>query len=184
MRPFMVYSVIIYTVAPPLQKLPLAFAIMMYVHTLYENLLTHAWDSVRKFHIILHQKRIRRGVCDPSGWSTPNHGLETALLFERIPTHNTRCTKLPHTAGALDGPSNRSSSSDESCNNYNIDTCTYPTCRFTHACVIGEGPLPAPQSIQKRGAPLSQRISWRPWGNAGPQTDKGTSPRWLRSPQL
>jgi hypothetical protein len=41
MRPFMVYGVIICTFAPPPQKLPLAFAIMTYVHTLYEDLRTH-----------------------------------------------------------------------------------------------------------------------------------------------
>ena len=41
MRAFMVYSVIICTFAPPSQKLPLAFAIMTYAHTLYEHLHTH-----------------------------------------------------------------------------------------------------------------------------------------------
>jgi hypothetical protein len=62
MRAFMVYSVIICTFAPPSQKLPLTFAIMTYAHTLYEHLRTHKWDSVRKFHIVFHQKRISRRV--------------------------------------------------------------------------------------------------------------------------
>jgi hypothetical protein len=35
MRPCVVYSVIIYTFALPPQKVPLAFAIMTYLHTLY-----------------------------------------------------------------------------------------------------------------------------------------------------
>ena len=162
MRPFMVYGVIICTFAPPPQKLPLAFAIMTYVHTLYEHLRTHTWDSVRRFHIVFHQKRISRGVYEPSGWSTPDHGLETAQLFKRMPADNSRPTKRAHTAGAPHGPANRSSSSEEICNNYNKDTCTYPTCRYTHACAICEGPHPATQCCQKQSAPLSQRISRRP----------------------
>jgi len=41
MRPFVVYGLIICTFTPPPQMLPLAFAIMMYVHTLHEHLPTH-----------------------------------------------------------------------------------------------------------------------------------------------
>jgi hypothetical protein len=85
MRPFMVYGVIICTFAPLPQKLPLAFAIMKYVHTLHEHLRTHTWESVQKFHIVFHQKRTSRGVYEPSGRSTPDHGLEMAQLFKCMP---------------------------------------------------------------------------------------------------
>jgi hypothetical protein len=162
MHPFVVYGVIICTFAPPPQKLQFAIAMMTYVHTLYEHLGTHTWDSVRIFHIVFHQRRIRRGVYKPSGWSTPDNGLETAQLFKSMPADNARPMKQPHTAGAAYDPANCSSSSDEICNNYNKDTCTYPTCRYTHACVICEGPHPATQCSQKQGTPLSQRISRRP----------------------
>ena len=93
MHPFMVYGVIICTFAPPPQKLPLAFAIMTYVHTLYKHLRIHTWDSVRNFHIVFHQKRISQGVYKPSGWRTPDHGLETAQLFKRMPADNACPTK-------------------------------------------------------------------------------------------
>jgi len=53
MRPFTVYAVIICTFAPPPQKLPLAFAIMTYVHTLYTHLrqphLTPGFAKPRSF---------------------------------------------------------------------------------------------------------------------------------------
>ena len=58
MHPFMVYGIIICTIALPPQKLPLTFAIMTCIHTLYEHLRTHTWDSLRKFHIVFHQQRI------------------------------------------------------------------------------------------------------------------------------
>ena len=153
MRPFIVYGVIICTFTPPPQKLPLAFAIITYVNTLHKHLRTHTWDSVRKFHIVFHQSRISQGVYEPSGCSTPNHGLETAQLFKRMPADNARPMKRAHTAG-------RGCSSDEIWNNYNKDTCTYPTHRYTHACTICEGPHPATQCSPKQGAPLTQRISW------------------------
>ena len=162
MPPFMVYGVIICTFAPPPQHLPLAFPIMTYIHTLYEHLCTHSRESVRKFHIVFHQKRISRGVYEPSGWSTSDHGRETAQLFKRMPADNAHPTEQAHAAGAPHGPANRSSSSDEICNNYNNDTCTYPTSRYTHACATCEGPHLATQCSQKQGAPLSQRISRRP----------------------
>jgi hypothetical protein len=41
MRPFMVYGVIICTLAQPLQKIPLALAVMTYVPTPYEHLRAH-----------------------------------------------------------------------------------------------------------------------------------------------
>jgi len=88
MRPFMVYGVIISTFAPPPQKLPLTFALMTYIHKLYEHLRTHTWDSPSKFHIGFHQKRISRGVYEPSGWSKPDHGLDTAQLFKHMPSDN------------------------------------------------------------------------------------------------
>jgi hypothetical protein len=90
--PFMVFGVIICTFAPLPQELPLAFAIMTYVHTLYEHLRTHTWESVCEFHIVLYQKRISRGVYEPSGWSTSDHHLETAQLFTRMPADNARPT--------------------------------------------------------------------------------------------
>jgi hypothetical protein len=46
MCPFMVYTVMLWTYAPPPQKLPLVLAIMTYVHTLYKHLRTHSWNSV------------------------------------------------------------------------------------------------------------------------------------------
>jgi hypothetical protein len=160
MRPFMVYGVIICIFAPPPQKLPLACAIMMYVHTVYEHLRTHTWDSVRRFHIIF-QKRISQGVYNPSGWSTPDHGVETAQLCKPMPGDHARPTKRAHTVSALHGPASRGSSSDQICNIYNKDTWTNPTCRYTQACTICEGPHPATLCSQKQGAPLSQRICWR-----------------------
>jgi len=93
MRPFMVYGLIICTFAPPSQKIPLAFGIMTYVHTLYKHLRTHTWVSVRKLHVIFNQKRISRGIYEPSGWSTPDHSLKTAQLFTRMPADDTRPTK-------------------------------------------------------------------------------------------
>ncbi|KAF8533167.1 hypothetical protein BDD12DRAFT_900167 [Trichophaea hybrida] len=87
MRPFTVYMAIIVTFPPPPQKLPLAFALISYQHTLYDLLRTHRWDSLRKFHVVFHQKRICLGVYEPVGWSTQDHGLETAQLFKRNATN-------------------------------------------------------------------------------------------------
>jgi hypothetical protein len=82
-------------------------------------------------------------------WSTPDHGLETAQLFKWMPADTAYPAKRAHTAGAPHGPANRSSSGDEICNDYNKDTCTYPACRYTHACTICERPHPAKQCSQK-----------------------------------
>ncbi|KAF8248647.1 hypothetical protein K440DRAFT_678852 [Wilcoxina mikolae CBS 423.85] len=89
MPPFIVYMVIIVTFAPPPQKLPVAFVLMSYQHTLYDLLRTHTWDSLRKFHVVFHQKRICLAVYEPRGWSTRDHGLETAQLFKRSTTDGT-----------------------------------------------------------------------------------------------
>ncbi|KAF8532864.1 hypothetical protein BDD12DRAFT_949988 [Trichophaea hybrida] len=99
MRPFTGYTAIIVTFAPPPQKLPLAFALMSYQHTLYDLLRTHTWDSLRKFHVVFHQKRICLGVYIPVGWSTRDHGLETAQLFKRNATDSReRPVKRQHTS--------------------------------------------------------------------------------------
>jgi len=93
MHPFMVYSVIMCTFAPPHQKLRLALPITTYIHTVYELFHTDTWDSVQTFHILFHQKRISRGVYEPSGWSTPDHSPEMAKLFIHLPADNARPTK-------------------------------------------------------------------------------------------
>jgi hypothetical protein len=93
-------------------------------------------------------------------------------------------TKRAHTAGAPYSPAGPDSSSDEICINYNKDTCNYPSCRYTHACMISEGPHPATQCSQKQGAPLGQHISRRQEGPTKPLTHKGTTPHRLWSPQL
>jgi len=93
MCPFMVYGVILCTFAMSPEKLPLAFAIMTNVHTLYENLSTHSWDSVHKVRIVFHQIRLSRGLNEPSGWSTPDNGLEKAQLFKPMPPGNAHPTK-------------------------------------------------------------------------------------------
>jgi hypothetical protein len=138
-------GVIIFTFAPPPQKLPIAFAIMAYVHTLYDHLHTRTWHSVRKFHIVFQQKRISRALYKPSGWSTYNHGIETAQCFKCMPANTERPRKRAHTAGAPHGPANHSSSGDEISNNYTKDSCAYPTYRYTQASAICEGPHPATQ---------------------------------------
>jgi hypothetical protein len=111
---------------------------MTYVQTLYEHLLTNTWDRLRKFHLVFHQMSISRDGYEPSDCNTPDHGLETTELFNRQPTGNARRTNRAHTAGAAHSPANRSSASGEIFNNFNKDTYTYPTCRYTEACAICE----------------------------------------------
>jgi len=161
MHPCMVYGVLICTFAAPPLKLPLAFASMTSVHTLYKHLRTHSWDTVRKFHIVFHQQRISRGIYKPSSWSSPDQDLETAQIFKPMPADNAHPTKRAHTVGAPHRQANCSSASNEMSNNYNQYTRTYLACRCTNACTICEGPHPATQCGQTQGAPLSQRISRR-----------------------
>ncbi|KAF8536699.1 hypothetical protein BDD12DRAFT_807556 [Trichophaea hybrida] len=168
MRPFIVYMAIIVTFAPPPQKLPLAFALISYQHTLYDLLRTHTWDSLRKFHVVFHQKRICLGMYEPAGWSTRDHGLETAQLFKRNATDGTRerPPKRQYTSSPPRGPTtNRSNSSgDEICNNFNKETCNWQGRRYTHVCATCEGTHPATKCTQKRKTetmPLCQRISPR-----------------------
>ncbi|KAF8253296.1 hypothetical protein K440DRAFT_642268 [Wilcoxina mikolae CBS 423.85] len=148
MRPFIVYIAIIVTFAPPPQMLPLAFALITYQHTLYDLLRTHAWDSVRKFHIVFHQKRICLlvGVYEPAGWSTQDHGLETAQLFKRSATDVTRELPVQRqyilTSSPPRGPTTNqtNNSRGEICNNLNKETCNWHVIFF--GALIGyTGPL-------------------------------------------
>ncbi|KAF8538318.1 hypothetical protein BDD12DRAFT_885480 [Trichophaea hybrida] len=168
MRPFPVYMAMIVTFAPPPQKLPLAFALMSYQHTLCDLLRTHTWDSLRKFHVVFHQRRICLGVYEPVGWSTRDHGLETAQLFKRNATDSReRLVERQHTSSPPRGPTaNRlnTSSGDEICNNFNKETCNFQACRYPHVCTTCEGIHPVTKCTQKRkteATPLSQRISLR-----------------------